>query len=708
MKFDDKVKMMLNEAEVPDCLSPDNISIMLRNKMAEKNKKPVSSAISMKSNKRAMTLRYTAAIAACIALVFGVTAFINNDSDKLPIGYIKNDGEVKEAENYSDVYKALFDNFVKNGTAYEGIEKNTSGEKVINNTTGTETIINNTKKNDGTVTQYSFPSLTADGVEKADIVKTDGNNLYYVANSSLNVVSLNNGKMKLLSKINTGDSIPVELYLLGNKLVVVSNNTVEVPYQVKKPQAGTQKADETAVTSAATNKDQTESSAKTSDDTTTVSDTTQTTSSETSALTEISSQITLPSTILQNNTVVLVYDISDKVAPKLISDFRQNGEYISSGMINGSLYLVTNHSNYQTKPLESQDDLDNYVPSYYINNKKAFVDPKDIFIPSKVMSTKYTIVSLLDMNNEPVMSSIKAVLGDSSSAYCSGTGLYVFGSTNAIKNKDATSIIKFKLDNGKVSYSSNATVEGKIINEAFVNESDNSFRIVTNVTAAKNQYADIFTFDTNLNPLGSISNVSDGKVINAVRFEGKYAYLSADNAEKAIAINLSDNTAPKKEEKSVSNFSVYLNKYSENKYVGLGAEYDDKGNQTGIKLSMYENSDGGFKELSSISLGGKFSDKLLGSVVDSRGLFIDSQNGIFGIPTVSDEEYGVKNMYYIVSYDKDAGFAQKGALEYKDIKNSNFQFIRGITVNNVFYALSEGRIVSAQSSDFKVIDALNI
>lgn len=707
MKFDDKVKMMLNEAEVPDCLSPDNISIMLRNKMAEKNKMPVSSAISMKSNKRAIAFRYTAAIAACIALVFGVTAFINNDSDKLPIGYIKNEGEVKEAENYSDVYKALFDNFVKNGTAYEGIEKNTSGEKVINNTTGTETIINNTKKNDGTVTQYSFPSLTADGVEKADIVKTDGNNLYYLANSSLNVVSLNNGKMNLLSKLNTGDNIPVELYLFGNKLIVVSNNTVEVPYQIK-PQAGTTKSDETVVTSVTANKDQPESSAKTSDDTATASDTTQPTSSETSVLTEISSQITLPSTILQNNTVVLVYDISDKAAPKLISDFRQNGEYISSGMINGSLYLVTNHSNYQTKPLESQEDLDNYVPSYYINNKKAFIDPKDIFIPSKVMSTKYTIVSLLDMNNEPAMSSIKAVLGDSSSAYCSGTGLYVFGSTNAIKNKDATSIIKFKLDNGKVSYSSNATVEGKIINEAFVNESDNSFRIVTNVTAAKNQYADIFTFDTNLAPLGSISNVSDGKAVSAVRFEGKYAYLSIDDAEKAIVINLSDNAAPKKEDKSVSNFSVYLNKYSENKYVGLGAEYDEKGNQTGIKLSMYENGDGGFKELSSISLAGKFSDKLLGSVVDSRGLFIDSQNGIFGIPTVSDEEYGVKNMYYIVTYDKDAGFAQKGALEYKDIKNSNFQFVRGITVNDVFYALSEGRIVSAQSSDFKVIDALNI
>lgn len=704
MKFDDKVKMMLNEAEVPDCLLPDNISIMLRNKMAEKNKKPVSSAISMKSNKRAMAFRYTAAIAACIALVFGVTAFINNDSDKLPIGYIKNDGEVKEAENYSDVYKALFDNFVKNGTAYEGIEKNTSGEKVINNTTGTETIINNSKDNDGTVTQYSFPSQTADGVEKADIVKTDGNNLYYVANSSLNVVSINNGKMKLLSKMNTGDNIPVELYLLGNKLVVVSNNTVEVPYQIK-PQAGTAKSDETVVTSVA--KNQPDSSSKNVDETTTPSET-SVTSSETSVAIETFSDITVPSTILQNNTVVMVYDISDKAAPKLISDFRQNGEYISSGMINGSIYLVTNHSNYQTKPLESQDDLDNYVPSYYINNKKAFIDPKDIFIPSKVMSTKYTIVSLLDMNNEPVMSSIKAVLGDSSSVYCSGTGLYVFGSTNAIKNKDATSIIKFKFDNGKVSYSSNATVEGKIINEFSVIESDNSFKVVTNVTAAKNKYADVFIFDTNLTPLGSISNVSDGKAVNAVRFEGKYAYLSAENAEKAIVINLSDNAAPKKEDKNVSDFSVYLNKYSENKYVGLGAEYDEKGTQTGIKLSMYENSDGGFKELSSISLGGKFSDKLLGSVVDSRGLFIDSQNGIFGIPTVSDEEYGIKNMYYVVTYDKDAGFTQKGALEYKDIKNSNFQFVRGITVNDVFYALSEGRIVSAQSSDFKVIDALNI
>ena len=315
-----------------------------------------------------------------------------------------------------------------------------------------KTIINNKKDNDSTVTQYSFSSQTVDGAEKADIVKTDGNNLYYVANSSLNVVSLNNGKMTLLSKVDTGDNIPVELYLSGNKLIVVSNNTVEVPYQVNS-QAGTTKAEETTGTSATASKNQQDSSAKTTAETTAASETSLTTS-ETSVPTETSSEIVLPSTILQNNTAVMVYDISDKSAPKLISEFKQNGEYISSGLINGSVYLVTNHSNYQTKPLESQDDLDNYVPAYYINNKKTFIDPKDIFIPSKAMSTKYTIVSLLDMNNQPEMSSIKAVLGDSSSAYCSGTGLYVFGSSTALKNKDATSIIKFSFDIGKVSYSS--------------------------------------------------------------------------------------------------------------------------------------------------------------------------------------------------------------------------------------------------------------
>ena len=115
MNFDEKLSMLISEAEIPEQLSPENTALMLKQKTADKNKKPSVPAISMKSKKQAMIFRSTAAIVACFALVFGIMAFVNNKGTALPAGYLDNDVEVREAENYSDVYKGIQDAFVKNG-----------------------------------------------------------------------------------------------------------------------------------------------------------------------------------------------------------------------------------------------------------------------------------------------------------------------------------------------------------------------------------------------------------------------------------------------------------------------------------------------------------------------------------------------------------------------------------------------------------------
>lgn len=715
MNFDEKFKLLINEAEVPDCLSPDNISIMLRNKMAEKNKKPVSSAISMKSNKRAMGLRYTAAIAACVALVAGVFAFASDDSEQLPIGYINNKGEVKEAENYSDVYQVLFNSFVKNGSVYEMPDKDNKGEQVIDNTTGTETIVNDKNKNPNTITQYNVSPQAVQGVAEADILKTDGNNLYYVANNTLNVVSTDNGKMTLLSKINIDNNVPVELYIQNNKLYVISNNTVEVPYEIKKPAETTAQTSETDKTADDAASSSVKKGTKTIDATvpadTSVTNQTTATTDEKAPEETAAPEFLPPSTVLQNNVVVDVYDLSNKAAPVATSHYKQNGAYISSRMIDGVLYLVSNHSNYQTKPLESKDDLDNYIPSYYINDTKKLIDPKNIFIPSKVSSTSYTIVSGIDTNNGNKLVSIKAVIGDSDSMYCTSSNLYVIGTSNHLKDKDSTTITQFKLDKGKITYSSSVDVEGKLISPGAMGEFEQSFRIATNTSDEKNnkQYSNIYVFGSDLKPLGSLTNISEGQKMKSARFNGNSAYLVPDGDEKPVLINLSDKSKPKIDtEKNAVSYVPYLYPYSDNKMIGLGTEFDKKGKQVGMKLTMFDSKDpDNLSEISSISLKGSISEVFSDVIINRQIFFCDPDKNIFGIPTITKGEYGVKSLYYFISYEEGTGFTQKGVLEYNDI-NNNYDFNRGAIVNDVFYAFSNGRIVSAQLSDFKVIQTLNI
>ena len=45
MGFDKEVRMLIEEAEIPERLSPDNIAVMLKEKQAEKNRKEIGEKI---------------------------------------------------------------------------------------------------------------------------------------------------------------------------------------------------------------------------------------------------------------------------------------------------------------------------------------------------------------------------------------------------------------------------------------------------------------------------------------------------------------------------------------------------------------------------------------------------------------------------------------------------------------------------------------
>lgn len=730
MNFDEKLSMLISEAEIPEQLSPENIALMLKQKTADKNKKPSVPAISMKSKKQAMIFRSTAAIAACFALVFGIMAFVNNKGTALPAGYLDNDVEVREAENYSDVYKGIQDAFVKNGKIIDDESNISYPNKTSSDTKGNVitagTQIKTKAQDINTVVEYSMTSEKVEGVAEADILRTDGNNLYYIANDALYIVSTNNGKMTLLSKTQRNNIYPVEMYIDQNKLTVISNNVDEVPYQIKQAET-TAKASEPVVSTVTSVSGKAEGgstaaapqSAEVTPVVSTVPGTTaapvtssvSASTASTTGTDTSTAESTVPSTILRSNVVVEIYDISDKNAPKLTMTYKQSGTYISSRMIESSLYLVSNYSKYQTKPLENQDDLDNYVPAYYINDVKTYIDAKNICIPSKVVSTSYAVVSGLNVQGEKPLTSIKAVLGNVRDIYCSTSNLYLIGNAASAKDKDNSSITCFKINKGNVGYSANASVEGTMINQLSMSEYDNNFRIATTTTDSKSDkhHSSIFILGTDLKPIGSISNLCGEKTIQTVRFDKNTAYVVTAEDKAPITIALTDKENPKQvNDKSSNSNSAFLYKYSDNRLIGLGTELDEKGKQKGLKLSMFDSTNASSpKEIFSTPLKGSLSEAFADAVINRKALLIDSTNNIIGVPTVSGDQYGIKNYYYVFSYDETKGFIAKGILDYSDV-DKNCEFNRGLFIGDVFYALSNGRIVSAQISDLKVIEALTL
>lgn len=77
----------------------------------------------------------------------------------------------------------------------------------------------NTSSDEGTVApSHSETNVQVEGVDEDDVIKTDGNYIYYLNDSGINILKANDGATEKLSEIATDGS---GMYLYGNTLAVV-------------------------------------------------------------------------------------------------------------------------------------------------------------------------------------------------------------------------------------------------------------------------------------------------------------------------------------------------------------------------------------------------------------------------------------------------------------------------------------------------------
>ena len=78
-----------------------------------------------------------------------------------------------------------------------------------------------------------------------------------------------------------------------------------------------------------------------------------------------------------------------------------------------------------------------------------------------------------------------------------------------------------------------------------------------------------------------------------------------------------------------------------------------------------------------------------------------------GVPVYSYSEFGVNNLYYVFSYDDEAGFTLKGKIEYVELDDSAV-FERAAVNEDMLYIFSEKKVVSVRLSDFKVAGSADL
>lgn len=670
MKFEERLTELMNEVDVPDELSPQNIALMLKEKSSqskmEAEHRYTKSAPSISAQRRSIVMRTAVATAACAVFAVGMWAYNESMADQqqleAPAEY-----EAVSPESYDDFYNIYTGiTLEQNGTADD------NSDRTIDETTA--------QPDEGGDAAFSDIEYNGKTISEADVVKSDENYIYCLKDGILYIISKET--MEVVSEIESDVNPPVEVYIEGDKVIIVSSETEEVHEFTSSEADNSQNvsdvpADDTAIAQAAeVNSDGTSEA---------VSDI----RSDTEGGADGESAI--PAAV-KKNVVVDVYSVERPENPVHMAAYKQNGSYTSSEIVDGMLYMVSAYSDYRVKPLDTQADLDSFVPAYYFNGEKYFVEAADIIVPSYANSTDYTVVSAINVGSDDIKPTVKAVLGSNKNVYCSADTLYIAGVGR--KEKEYTIISSFALSDSGISYRASGSIEGAVFGQS-MHEHNGLFRIATKITDETGGTSiSVYVLDPALTVVNGAGKLLPGGTATAVRFEENYARIINENNESTVVVDLNSN--PPTLVQSLLGSSAYLYSYSEELLLGVGKSEDG-----GLTLTMYSAENG--LAVNGIIFGNDGTEKSSAALTDKEAVLIDRESGIIGVPAYSHNEFGTQNSYYVFTYDEAAGFVQKGVIEYVDVDDSMI-FLRGSTSGDTLYIMSLGRVISARLDDMKIID----
>jgi uncharacterized secreted protein with C-terminal beta-propeller domain len=394
---------------------------------------------------------------------------------------------------------------------------------------------------------YSTTNVQVAGVDEPDIVKTDGTYLYVVANQTIYILKAYPVfEATILAQIKITNVSISNIFIRGDRLVVFGDTGGFYAYPLL---GGDMKVN--AV-----------------------------------------SQDIWGGGVSQ--TVVNVYDLSDRAAPTLVKEIRIDGGYFDARLIDEYVYVVATEYTYTIYNTVDEKNYTLNVPEISIDNESQNISAGDIYyVDVPELSDTMTHVISLNLDTNAVVEK-SFMLGSSQTMYVSRNNiflaslhypyyplLYRTGAENSATNDQETTILhKISIDTGDVTYIAQGEVPGHILNQFSMDEHNGFFRIATtsgnNWMEGSQTSNNIYILDDTLAQVSKIENIAPGESIYAARFLGDRAYLvTFVQVDPLFAIDLSDPYNPRiLGELKIPGYSEYLHPYDETHIIGIGKEVD--------------------------------------------------------------------------------------------------------------------------------------
>ncbi|MBQ1550855.1 MAG: beta-propeller domain-containing protein [Bacilli bacterium] len=540
---------------------------------------------------------------------------------------------------------------------------------------------------------YSKTNIQVQGVDEADIVKTDGDYIYSISENNVIITNVKDpANIKVESKIN--EKIPVDLILYKDKLVIISTNT------------GDYYGERNTVVN--------------------IYDINDKASPKKLKSFELYEPY-FTTRCIDNKLYVFSSGYLRVDNDKVVRDYKEDNK-VKELSLDKIKYLKDSSSNIQTIIAEVDlNDLDKNInlDSYLIDIFNSYISENNIYLIDEEYNYNGDRIRPLD------------IFGPK--------GIFVIFDDFDYSYDEITTIYKFNINKNKgVSYSAKTDVEGSTINQYSMDEKDGNLRIALE----SDDGSRIAIFDDKLHLLGETESVAKNEEMRATRFVGDKAYLvTYETTDPLFVVDLSNVKDPKiLGELKIPGYSTYLHPYDDTHLIGIGIETEEKISRdefgevisswsviTGMKMSLFDVSDvNNPKQLAQTTIGDRRTVSAV--LTNPKALLFSKEKELIAIPvnnyqedfSIEDYEDGdditeafvdydkpyISEGYFVYNINLENGFNLKGVINHEKSEstryNRNSKLLRGLYIEDDLFTISEEAIKVNKLDNLDEISKLSL
>ncbi len=525
---------------------------------------------------------------------------------------------------------------------------------------------------------YSQTNSQVEGIDEADIVKTDGQYIYVVTGQDVVIVKANGSDVQEVGRIKGQDNVYISDIFIDNDRLVLMGNYYDYI------------------------------------------------GSDDPILYQESSEKVRSSyyNTGRNYVYTAVYDTTDKSSPQLLKEVEAEGNFVSSRKNGDYVYIVASQYTYWLMSNGGEDDqILPMVKDSTVSDQPEPIALNDLMICPRQNFDCYTTVAAINISDTDQDAQFESFAGSVQDIYMNDSSLYL-SFYDWQDETTMTDLIALDVDQTSINYRAGGAVEGYLLNQYAMDEYDGYFRIAT--TTSDNG-CNLYVLDQYLNQVGSANDIVTNERIYAARFSGDRGYLvTYENIDPLFVLDLSDPANPTVTgQLELPGFSNYLHVVDENTLLGIGYDTEDMyvrdhdGNETsigtrtgGIKLSLFDVSDPNNPQLLDEYVTGG-SGSYAEVLYNNKALMVDSNQDIFGFCATLIADGKDYNQYFngALLFEVNNGSISKlGEIAYEQPSDSeNYQYYQRLAyIGDTIYYLQDGVIRAFDRNSLQELGSISI